>query len=142
MSFDLQVNNGDLVLKNGDFALVKGNAKLEQDLLKIALTAVGAEPLQPWYGSLVSKSLVGSFLKSDMIFGIAKTQLTNAITTLKNLQNLQVSTGQKVTPDEQISAISNISITRSPTDPRLIGIVISVLDRTFSKVAASFSVTD
>ena len=143
MSFDLQVIGGDLVISStGDLSAVSGSAKLEQDLLKISLTSVGANTLQPWYGSLISKTLIGSFLKSDIIFTMAQTQLQNALENLKNLQNLQVSQGQKVTPDEQLASISNISIQRSPVDPRLITVLIQVLSRAFTKVNTTFTVSN
>lgn len=143
MSFDLAVLNGDLIVgTNGDLTTVSGSNKLVQDILKISLTQVGANTLQPWYGSLVSKTLIGSFLKSDIIFTMAQTQLQNALENLKNLQNIQVAQGQKVTPDEQIASISNISITRNTVDLRLISVIIQVLSKAFGKVSAAFTVTN
>lgn len=142
MSFDLQVKNGDLVIKNSDLAVVKGINKLEQDLLKISLTEAGGNVLQPWYGSLISRTLIGSYISNDIIVSNAKNQLQNAIQNLKNLQNLQVASGQKVTPDEQISFINDISIVRSTVDPRLFQVVIKVLNRAFGKVVASFTVNN
>lgn len=140
MSFDLKVVNGDLVIKNADLAKVTGNDKLIQDLLKIALTTAGANVLQPWYGSLISKTLIGSYISSDIVIDAAKTQLQNAIQNLKNLQNLQVASGQKVTPDEQISFISDISVVRNNIDLRLFYVTIKVLDRAFGRVNAAFPV--
>ena len=99
MSFDLQVLNGDLVIKNSDLATVTGKDKLIQDLLKIALTDAGGNVLNPWYGTLIGKSLVGSVLNSDILLSVAQTQLQNAVETLKKLQNMQVAEGQSVTPD-------------------------------------------
>lgn len=142
MSFDLAILNGDLVIKGSDLATIRGRDKLIQDVLKIALTSAGSNVLQPWYGSLVSKSLIGSYLDSDIIFSVAKTQLQNAITNLKNLQNLQVASGQKLTPDEQISFINDISIGRSNVDPRLFQVVIKILDRSFGRVTAFFNVSN
>jgi hypothetical protein len=135
--------NGDLVIgSNGDLATVSGSNKLKQDLLKIALTTVGANPLQPWYGSLVGKTLIGSFVRSDIVFTMAQAQLTNSIENLKSLQNIQVSSGQQVTPDEQIASISNISIIRNTIDPRLINVVIQVLSRAFTNVSTSFTASN
>ena len=141
MSFDLQVLNGDLVIKNSDLAIVRGNAKLVQDLLKIALTTAGGNVLNPWYGTLISQSLIGSVLQSDILISVAQSQLQNAVQNLKNLQNIQVSSGQKVSPDEQIAFIQNISVVRSPADPRLFSVLISVLSRAFGKVTAEFTVS-
>lgn len=141
MSFDLQVLNGDLVISNSDFAVIKGNDKLVQDLLKIALTPAGGNVLNPWYGTLISQSLIGSVLQSNILLSVAKTQLQNAIENLKKLQNLQVASGQSVTPDEQIVFIQDISITQSPFDPRLYQTTIRVLSRAFGKVSATFTVS-
>jgi len=143
MSYDLQVLNGDLVISStADLATTQGNPKLIQDLLKIAITAAGSNPLQPWYGSLVSKTLIGSYLSSDIVISTAQSQLQNAIENLQNLQNLQVQSGQTVTPDEQISFINDISITRSTVDPRLFSVIIMVLSKSFGKVAASFTASN
>ena len=59
MSFDLKLKYGDLLLSNGDFKQVTGTDKLVQDILKICLTEMGANPLLPWYGSGINKSLIG-----------------------------------------------------------------------------------
>lgn len=139
MSYDLQVLNGDLVIQNGDLATIQGKAKLIQDLLKIAITTAGSNPLQPWYGSLISKTLIGSYLSSDIVISTAQSQLQVAIENLQNLQNLQVQSGQPVTPDEQISFINDISITRSTVDPRLFSVVIKVLSKSYGQVAAAFT---
>ena len=140
MSFDLKVLNGDLVITNSDFAIVQGNDKLVQDLLKIALTEAGGNVLNPWYGTLISKSLIGSVLQNDILLSVAQTQLQNAVENLKKLQNMQVASGQSVSPDEQIAFIQNISITQNPFDPRLYQTTINVLSRSFGKVSATFTV--
>lgn len=142
MSFDLKIKNGDLVIKDSDLDTVNGADKLVQDLLKVALTTAGANILQPWYGSLVSRTLIGSYLQSDIIFAIAKTQLQNSVESLKTLQNIQISTGQKVTPDEQIAFINDISIIRNSADPRIFQVVIKVLNRSFGRVSAAFTMNN
>ena len=141
MSFDLQVSNGDLVIgTNGDLGIVQGTVKLEQSLLKIILTEVGGNPVQPWYGSLIGKTMIGNVLRTDLIITMAQAQLTNTIETLQKVQALQVASGQKVTPDEQIAAISSINITRNAIEPRLIEVMVSVLNRAFGRVNTSFTV--
>jgi hypothetical protein len=143
MSFDLQVLGGDLVISStGDLATVSGGSKLEQDLVKIAMTPLGANPLQPWYGSLVSKTLIGSYLNSSIIFTMAQTQLTSAVENLQTLQNMQVASGQQVTPDEQIASITNILINRSKQDLRLISVTIQVLSKAFGQVSTTFTVSN
>jgi|ERR1700722_16343669 len=142
MSFDLQVNNGDLVIgTNGDFGIVQGSSKLQQSLLKIILTPLGGNPVQPWYGSLINKTLVGNILRTDIVLTMAQAQLHGAIETLQKVQALQVASGQKVTPDEQIASISSINITRNTIDPRLLSVMVSVLNRSFGRVNTSFTVS-
>ena len=103
MSFDLKITNGDLVLENGDFKIVQDSEKLIQDILKMALTEAGSNPLYPWYGSFISRSIIGSSLDVGITFQIAQSQLQNSIENLKNLQVAQLKSGQKVSADEQIN---------------------------------------
>ena len=139
MSFDLQILNGDFVLSNGDLSIIRNNDKLVQDLLKIALTTIGSNPLQPWYGSMISRTLIGSAMTDDITVAAAQSQLQTAIETLKSLQAIQVSQGVSVTPGEQIAAIQSVQINRNTIDPRFFTVLIRVLDRTFGSVGASFN---
>lgn len=140
MSFDLSIQNGDLSVVNGQLALVTGQTKLIQDILKICLTRNGSNIFQPWYGSSISNSMIGSFLAEDITLSVAKAQLQVSIENLKKVQELQASTGQKMSPDEQISYITDISINRNPIDYRLIQIKINVLTKSFSKTTVNFTV--
>lgn len=141
MSKDLYIENGDFVIKNGDFTTITGEKKLIQDVLKICLTPVGANVLQPWYGSFINQTLIGSGLDSDTSLSVAENQLTSALENLQKLQNLQItSTNQKVTPDELIAAIRDVSISQNTNDPRAYEVSITVLTKMFSKVNVSFSV--
>lgn len=143
MSFDLQVIAGDLVLQNGDLVTITGKNKLIQDVLKICLTEVGALPYAPWYGSFISKSLIGSSLDTDIILNVAKNQLQNSLENLQKLQELQVNNvNQKVTPDELIAGIGAINIERNQVDPRLFTVDVSIVNKTFSKASASFTVNN
>jgi hypothetical protein len=142
MSFDLAVKAGDFVIKNSDLQTIKGTDKLVQDILKIAMTEAGSNPLQPWYGSLVSKSLIGSYLQIDITVAMAKSQLQNAIENLQNLQSLQVKSGQRVDPSEQISFIKDINVSQNTIDPRIWEVRIIVLNRVFGKVVASFTASN
>ena len=119
MSYDLKISNGDFVLANGDLQTVVDSEKLIQDILKICLTTAGTNPLQPWYGSFLSRSIIGSPQHTTVLVQIAKSQLNTALDNLKDLQTLQVKSFQVVSADEQIAVISNISIVRNQIDPRL-----------------------
>lgn len=140
MSYDLKIKNGDLSIQNGDIETVSNTDKLVQDILKIALTNVGANPLVPYYGSFVSKSLIGSVLPSRMTVQIAQSQLQNAIEILVALQKAQIQSFQSVSPDELIGSILDISINKSNQDPRLYNINIKVLSKSFKVATANFSV--
>lgn len=141
MSFDLKIKNGDLVLDRGDFKTVVDSEKLIQDILKIALTTAGSNPMHPWYGSYVSRSLVGSGLSTDIIFQLGQTQLQNALEILKSLQDAQVRQYQRVSPDEQINSILDISINRNTRDPRLFDVIIKVVSKGFKPVTTVFRVS-
>ena len=141
MSFDLKIRNGDLVLDRGDFKTVVDSEKLIQDILKICLTTAGSNPMNPWYGSYVSRSLVGSGLSTDIIFQLGQTQLQNALEILKSLQDSQVKQFQRVSPDEQINSILDISINRNTQDPRLFDVIIKVVSKGFKPVTTVFRVS-
>lgn len=141
MSFDFRVINGDLVLSNGSFDTVTDSTKLTQDILKICLTQVGSNPLQPWYGSLVSRSLVGSSLSSNITVQVAQSQLQSAIQNLIQLQKQQVKSFQNVSPDEQINSITGISITRSTSNLTLWTVQIGVITKGFRPITTAFTVS-
>lgn len=141
MSFDLKIINGDLVLQNGNLRTCVDSEKLIQSLLKICLTQVGSNPLQPWYGSLVSRSLVGSSLSSNITVQIAQSQLQSAIQNLMQLQKQQVKSFQNVSPDEQINSITGISITRSTTNLTLWTVQIGAITKGFKPITTAFTVS-
>jgi hypothetical protein len=141
MSFDLKINKGDLVIKNGQLQTVVDSEKLIQDILKICLTSAGTNPLHPWYGSFISRTIIGNPSYTSVLVQIGKSQLNTALENLKNLQSLQVQSFQRVTADEQISAILDISIIRSQVDPRLFDIRIQALTKGFKPITTAFRVS-
>ncbi len=141
MSFDLKIAGGDFVIKNGDLQKVVDTEKLIQDILKICLTTAGSNPVHPWYGSHISKTLVGSVLDNPMLVQIAKSQLNSALENLKNLQNLQLKSFQRMSAEEQIASIMDISVQRNQLDPRLFDIRISVVSKSLKPVSTDFTVT-
>lgn len=142
MSFDLKLQNGDLVLNNGDFDKVVNSDKLIQDILKIALTDIGSNIMFPWYGSSVSKSLIGNVLPTNITLQIAQNQLQNSIENLQNLQNIQIKAYQPVTAEELINGIVDISVNRNSVDLRLFDITIKVLTKSFKTVDATFTASN
>jgi len=141
MSFDLKLINGDLVFKNGDLQKVENSEKLVQDILKLCLTTAGTNPIHPWYGSFISRTIIGSAMDTSILVQISKSQLNTALENLKKLQELQVKSFQRVSADEQIAAISNISVIRSQLDPRIFTVKISVLTKGTKPVSTSFNIS-
>lgn len=141
MSFDLKIINGDLVVKNGDLQQVIDSEKLIQDILKLCLTTAGTNPLHPWYGSFLSRTVVGNPMDSTMLASISKSQLNTALNNLKTLQELQVKNFQRVSADEQIAAILDISVIRNTVEPRLIDIRIKALTKGLKPITTAFRVS-
>ena len=141
MSFDLKIINGDLVLSNGALRTVVDSEKLIQDILKLALTTAGSNPVHPWYGSFISRTLIGNPNYTSVLVQIAKSQLTSALQNLKDLQNLQIKTFQRVSADEQIAAISDISIVQSEIDPREFDVIIRALTKGMKPITTEFTVS-
>jgi hypothetical protein len=141
MSYDLQIVAGDLVINNGALGVVTDSAKLIRDILKILLTDVGADPLQPSYGSYLSRSVIGNAMENGAIVQIAKSQINTCLTNLQQLQQLQIKSMQKVSADEQLAAVTGISVTRSTFDPRLFNIKVSGLTKGYQTVTTQFSLS-
>jgi phage baseplate assembly protein W len=140
MSFDLKIIAGDLVINNGLLQTVVDTEKLIQDILKICLTTAGTNPIHPWYGSFISRTLVGNPNYTSVLVQISKSQLTTALTNLQQLQALQLQSFQRVSADEQLSAILDISVTQNPVNPTLFNIGIHALSKGLKPVNTSFMV--
>lgn len=141
MSFDLKIQNSDLVINNGQLQTVLDTEKLIQDILKLCLTNAGSNPFNPWYGSFLSRTLVGNPMYTTVLVQVAKSQLTTALQNLKDLQDIQLKSFQRVSADEQISAILDISVVRSQIDPRLFDVVIKALTKGLKPVSTAFRVS-
>lgn len=141
MSFDLKIQNRDLVITNGDLVKIQDNDKLIQDILKICLTPAGSNPMQPWYGSYVSRALIGSALDTGITIQIAKSQLHTALENLKSLQELQVKSFQQVSAEEQINAVLDVSVLRRVSDPTIFDIKIKIITKSLKQINPSFSVS-
>ena len=140
MSFDLKIINGDLVIQNGDLRTVTDSEKLIQAILKICLTNVGSNPLNPGYGSFLSRSIIGNAMYTTTIVQIAKSQLTTCLNNLQSLQQVQVQSRQRMTADEQLAAISDISVVRNAVDPRLFNVTIKCMTKGYKPITTAFTV--
>lgn len=141
MSFDLKIKSGDFFIQNGDLQTAVDTEKLVQDLLKICITSSGSNPFHPWYGSMVSKTMVGAALPNDMVLQISKVQIENSIKNLKSLQEIQVKQLQNVSAFEQINYIMDISVTRSNEDLRFFKVKVKVLSKGLKPITTSFDIT-
>ena len=140
MSFDLKITNQDLVINSGNLKTVQDSEKLIQDILKICLTQAGSNLYHPWYGSLISRSIIGSSLDTSMLINIAESQLNSALENLKNLQVSQLKSFQKVSADEQLSSIK-VNVERNSIDPRLFTVNISAITKGLKPITTAFRIS-
>lgn len=141
MSYDIKLNRGDIAIQNGDLQTSVDSEKLIQDILKICLTTAGSNPLHSWYGSLLTRTIVGSSLDTNMLIQMAKSQLNSALENLKNLQNFQTKSFQQITADEQLGAVLDIIVYRNANDSRLFDVKIKALTKGFKPISTSFTVS-
>ena len=141
MSYDLRLVSGDLVLQNGDLRTCVDSELLIQTILKVCLTNAGSNPIFPWYGSYVSRSLVGNTLGTSITVQMAQSQLQSAIENIMALQKAQVKSSQRVSPDELIGSISSITVNRNTIDPRLFSVQISVISKGFLPISTAFTIS-
>jgi len=140
MSFDLKLENGDVRIENGDLSVVHDTNKLTQDLLKILITPLNSNPVNPWYGSNVGLALIGNTF--DLDFGIEAAR-AQASTAVDNLLRMQISQSQKqvLSPAESILSIKDIYVNTNATDRRLVELKVSVVSAALSVVDVRFTVS-
>jgi len=141
MSFDLKIISGDLRINNGVVQTVVDSEKLIQDLLKLATTDVGANPLYTWYGSFLSRTMIGSAMEDEITASIAEDQLKASLDNLKLLQQEQVKSLQRVSADEQIAKISSVIVNKNRFDPRVYDVTINVISKGIKPITTSFQVS-
>jgi hypothetical protein len=84
---------------------------------------------------------VGNPNYSSVLVQIGKSQLTTALQNLKDLQDIQVKSFQRMSANEQIAAISDISVIRNQMDPRLFDIHIKVITKGLKPLTTAFTVS-
>lgn len=140
MSYDFKIENGDWKIgSNGDIAKVENTEKLIQDILKICIFPLGKNVFFKWYGSPISKSLIGNVMNDEFSSTIASNQLASSIQTLQSLQQEQAKR-QRVSPFEQIYATKSVKIERNQVDPRYYGVFINVLTKALTEISTQFGV--
>lgn len=140
MSFDFLIRDGDLSIgADGDLTRVENTDKLIQDILKIVITPMGSNQFYPWYGSRLSKSMIGNVFDHEFISTVASSQLQNALENLQRLQQEQARQ-QRVTPFEQLAALRGVRIERNAVDPRFFLVVINALTRALTEANTSLTI--
>jgi hypothetical protein len=140
MSYDFKIYKGDFKIgSDGDIQKVENTEKLIQDILKVAITPLGSNRFFPWYGSPVSKSLIGNVFDMEFVTTVASGQLMNSLESLQTLQQEQARR-QRVTPFEQIAAVRRVEIERNQVDPRFFTVAIDVLTKALSEASTEFVV--
>lgn len=141
MSFDLKIKGGDLVITQSKLETVIDSDKLIQDILKICLTTAGSNPLQPWYGSLLSRTIVGNPNQNSILIQMSKSQLDACLNNIKTLQELQIKSFQRISADEQLGAVLDISIVRNQIDLRLFDVRIKALTKGSKFITPNFRIS-
>lgn len=140
MSFDFRIVDRDIVIgDDGDLQQVENTEKLIQDILKIAITPLGSNQFYPWYGSPISKSMIGQILDMEFISSVASAQLQNSLEILQKLQQEQAKQ-QRVTPFEQLAAVKQVRIQRNIVDPRYFLVIIDALTRALTEAPVAFEI--
>jgi len=130
MSFDLRINNGDLVIgQDGDLDQINDLEKLIQDILKILMTPLGSNVSFPWYGSPLTDASIGQVLDKKFIDTMIKQIISSNLETLQKLQKQQAASGQRITAGEMLAAIQSVFIRRNITDPTYWTITVKVLSK-------------
>lgn len=141
MSYDLKIKSGDIVIdQSGDLQKVEHTDKLVQDCLKILVTPVGGNPFFTWYGSLISKLLVGTAEDETFIRTISDDQIRRALTNLQELQRKQQDSNQKISAAELLAAIQTVSVKRNKLDPTMYTVFARVLSKDLKSVGVRFDV--
>lgn len=126
MSFDLRLQNGDIVLgADADFDIVVDHSKLAQDVIKMVTTSLGSNKFQPAIGSLINKRLVGQVLTAQNTVTILQSSVEEALVTLQKLQKQQAQT-QALSPAETIIQINSIDVKRDSVEPRQLNVVLTL----------------
>lgn len=141
MSFDLRIREADIAIgSDGDFEKVEGTNKLIQEVLKILLTRLGSNVFYPWYGSLISQSMVGQALDAEMLNRISANHIQNSLENLQRLQQKQAAQ-QRVTSFEQLAAIRSVKVTQNRVDFRVFTVAVEIASRALSVSNVQFEVT-
>lgn len=115
--------------------MVEGYNLLYQACLKVLLTDLKSNIYFPWYGTTL-RGLIGSKVVGGSVAGMRQA-VSTALTMLQNLQTAQAKY-QRVTAEERLFSVDNISVTPVPDDPT--SFLISVDVRSYSSQSVNISI--
>lgn len=141
MSFDLKLENGDLVLTGGRVQIVTNKDKLIQDILKMMFTGVGENKNHPWYGTPLLTKVIGTAHNLDLLDTEVRRAVQYGLNNLKTLQQLQQRDNQFLTPQEVLSNIKDIDVQYDPLDKRKLVVTIQVTARSGETITENFIVS-
>lgn len=126
MSYDLRLQNGDVVLGgDADFDIVTDSDKLIQDVIKMVTTNQGSNRFQPAIGSLINKRLIGQTLNAQNTVTVLQASVQEALVLLQKLQKQQAQT-QALSPAEMLVQINSIDVSRDSVEPRQLNVVLKL----------------
>ncbi len=140
MSFDLKIQNGDLVINlDGTIGLVSDNNKLRQDIIKILITKLGENKFHPSYGSEIGAIQIGHIADPELLEIDLESSVRDAVNKLIALQRSQ-SKRQFLTPGERIVSLLGVSAQKDQIDPRLYNIFLTVQTGTLTALTESITI--
>ncbi len=138
MSFDFELNRGDLVLgPSGDFSTVVDTNLLAQLVLKILNTPVGDDPFNPTLGSFLTASQIGTIPDQDIIAGHAESAIEQSLLAIQSAQAAQQAE-QRVTDAEKIVDFRDVIVQQDVTDPRQFNIFVDVISADLTPITLNF----
>lgn len=142
MSFDLKLENGDIIIgQDGELKTVINEHKLIQDILKMLFTATGENKAHPWYGTQLLSKAVGNAHDLELLASEVVASIEYGINNLRTLQGMQEQDGQFVTPREMIARVRDISVSLDQADSRKMVVSIQILTRSNDLISESFTVS-
>lgn len=140
MSFDLAMQNGDLVMGTTDLKQVRSNTKLAQTILKIVHTPIGSNPYFLNIGSLITENNIGDLLDAGFIEARAEAGLIETLQLVRVEQNKQQARGQTLTAGEILVDLEDVEVQVNPNDPRQYNIkIVAITGELDSKITLQFN---
>lgn len=139
MSFDFKIKNGDISIgQDGDVGLVTNSEKLIQDILKGFSTPLGSNQFYQSYGTILGDLSVSGINDNLFIQTSISQQIESFLELLQTLQAAQISSGQKVSPNELLASVKQLQVNRNTIDPTYLSVILVVLTKAFKEAYIGF----